>query len=200
MKKKNKFNFKSSASFSFINKIDDTIKSLHHLKSDNFLKNLLGAIYLIKKKIVSGNKILFCGNGGSAADSQHWAAELISEFLIKKRKAIPAIALTTNSSILTSISNDRHFSEIFSRQIEGLGKKNDILFCISTSGKSQNIINALKTAKKLKLKTILLTGKNFINNYNIDIQLNVNALRVDRIQEQHLLVGHYICEILEKEI
>ena len=144
------------------------------------------------------NKILFCGNGGSAADSQHLTAELIGQFLKKKRKAIAALSLTTNTSTITSVANDTNYDLIFSRQIEGIGRKGDILFCISTSGKSKNIIKAMQKAKQLNLKVILLTGKKEIRNKNIDLQINAPSLRVDRIQEMHIFIGHIICETIEK--
>ena len=123
---------------------------------------------------------------------------MIGQFLKKKRKAIAAISLTTNTSTITSVANDTHFDLIFSRQIEGIGRKGDILFCISTSGKSKNIIKAMQKAKQLKLNVILLTGKKEIRNKNIDLQINAPSLRVDRIQEMHIFIGHLICETIEK--
>jgi len=123
---------------------------------------------------------------------------LIGQFLKKKRKAIAAISLTTNTSTITSVANDTHYDLIFSRQIEGIGRKGDILFCISTSGKSKNIIKAMQKAKQLKLNVILLTGKKEIRNKNIDLQINAPSLRVDRIQEMHIFIGHLICETIEK--
>ena len=106
--------------------------------------------------------------------------------------------MTTNTSTITSVANDTHFDLIFSRQIEGIGRKGDILFCISTSGKSKNIIKAMQKAKQLKLNVILLTGKKEIRNKNIDLQINAPSLRVDRIQEMHIFIGHLICETIEK--
>jgi len=182
----------------FINRIEESRKDLDILKKSESIKHLPKILLRILYSINQGNKIIFCGNGGSAADAQHLAAELIAQFLNKKRRSIPAISLTTNTSTITAIANDIDFKNIFSRQIESLGKKNDISFCISTSGKSQNILEALKIAKKNKLITVLMTGRKKIKNKNIDYQINVTADRVDKIQEQHILIGHFICEFLEQ--
>lgn len=182
----------------FKNKVKQTILDLKKLNSSKFLENLSNVCICILKSIRNGNKIIFCGNGGSAADAQHLAAELVAQFLIKKRHSIPALSLTTNTSTITAIANDISFRFIFSRQIQSLGKSNDILFCISTSGKSKNILEALKTAKKNKMKTIILTGKKHIKNNYLDYQINANSYRVDKIQEQHIMIGHFLCEFLEK--
>lgn len=135
----------------FINRIEESRKDLDLLQKSELTKYLSKILLRILFSINKGNKIIFCGNGGSAADAQHLAAELIAQFLNKKRKSIPAISLTTNTSTITAIANDIDFKNIFSRQIESLGKKDDIFFCISTSGKSQNILEALKIAKKIDL-------------------------------------------------
>ena len=182
---------------SFKAKVKDAILNLKALNSFHFLENLSQSFVCILNSIKSGNKIIFCGNGGSAADSQHLAGELVAQFLDKKRNSIPAISLTTNTSTITAIANDISFNRIFSRQIQSLGKPKDILFCISTSGKSKNILEALKAAKKNKMKTILLTGKNKIRNKYLDFQINVSGNRVDKIQEQHIMIGHFLCEFLE---
>ena len=146
------------------------------------------------------NKIFFCGNGGSAADSEHLAAELIGKFL-KKRKSLPSIALTANSSIITSISNDLSFDEIFSRQIDSLANPGDVLFAISTSGKSNNVINAIKIAKKKKMKIIMLTSiKSNIKDSRFIHTIKVENKRTDRIQEQHIAIGHIICEAIENSV
>ena len=192
MKKKIKTAFK--------NKVEEAVINLKELNSDKFLENLSNSCVCILKSIKHGNKIIFCGNGGSAADSQHLAGELVAQFLNKKRKSIPAISLTSNTSTITAIANDINFKSIFSRQIEGLGKPKDILFCISTSGKSKNILEALKAAKRNKMKTIILTGKYKIKNKYLDHQINVHANRVDKIQEQHIMIGHFLCEFLENNL
>ena len=164
-------------------------------------KNIYDSVELIIKALSKNKKILFCGNGGSAADSLHLSSELIAYFLNKNRKSIPAISLTSNSSVLTSISNDKSFLTIFSRQIEGLGEPGDVLFAISTSGKSKNIIQAIKKAKKMKLKTVFLTSNNFKKNNKLsNITIRVPSKRVDRIQEMHIAVGHFICELIEKSL
>ena len=178
--------------------INEVIHNFLNLKSSNNFNGIKKASEMMINALKRKNKILFCGNGGSAADSQHLTAELIGQFLKKKRKAIAAISLTTNTSTITSVANDTHFDLIYSRQIEGIGHKGDILFCISTSGKSKNIIKAMQKAKQLKLNVILLTGKKEIRNKNIDLQINAPSLRVDRIQEMHIFIGHLICETIEK--
>ena len=154
------------------------------------------------KSISQGNKIILCGNGGSAADSQHIVAELIGIFSHKiKRKALPAIALTTNTSIITAIANDISFNKIFSRQIEGICKKNDVVIGISTSGKSPNVIEAIKLAKKMKAKTVALTGKDKNSLSKIaDISLNVPSKNTQRIQECHILIGHILCMLIENKL
>lgn len=153
---------------------------------------------LCKKSIKSSGKIIFCGNGGSAADSQHLAAELTGRFL-KKESPLPALALTTDSSALTSIANDFNFDQIFSRQISALGSNNDTLIAISTSGNSKNVINAVIAAKKLNVKTVSLTGGNGGELSTIsDLSFIVNSSNTARIQEIHILVGHIICESLDE--
>ena len=178
-----------------INKIIKNYRKLRSIAADIDV-----ACKYCVKTINNHGKILFCGNGGSAADSQHLAAELIGKFL-KIRKPIPALALTTNSSIITSIGNDIDFKMIFARQIEALGNKGDILFAITTSGKSQNILEAIKVAKKKNIKVILLTSlKCKLKKNNQIHSIKIPATRVDRIQEMHITVGHLICEYIENNI
>ena len=142
---------------------------------------------------------MFCGNGGSAADSQHLAAELIGRYK-KNRKPIAGLALTTDTSTITAISNDFSFDDIFTRQIEALGRKGDILYAISTSGESKNIMNAINVAQEMKIKTIGITGnKKSEMNDKCDVTINVPANSPDRIQEMHIAVGQIICEIIENE-
>ncbi len=146
------------------------------------------------------NKLLVCGNGGSAADAEHFVAELVCRFY-KMRKGLPAISLTSNSSLTTAISNDFDYENIFSRQVESLGKKNDILVCISTSGKSKNVLNAIKIAKKIGIKTIAFTGLGGSPLELIsDLTINVNSNDVPRIQEIHIIALHYIALEVEKFI
>jgi D-sedoheptulose 7-phosphate isomerase len=145
----------------------------------------------------NGGTIYWCGNGGSSSDSQHLAAELIGRY-DQERKPLNSISLTTDSAVLTCIANDYGFDDIFSRQIEGLGKSGDILVGISTSGKSQNVYNALKKAQDMNLITIGFLGKGggkiqSVCNKNIIINSNITA----RIQEMHILIGHILCESIE---
>jgi len=148
----------------------------------------------------NGNKVLLCGNGGSAADCQHWAAEMTGRFL-KERKSLGFIALTTNTSELTSIGNDYSFDKVFSRQVEGLGEKGDILVCISTSGKSKNVIAAAKVAKKKGIKVICLTGKAPSPLSKIsDITISVPSIQTPRIQEVHSLIIHILCHLVEESL
>jgi len=178
---------------------------IEHLKILNLVKSdYISEIKLICEEISEAVKnkstIFFCGNGGSAADSQHLSAELIGRFE-KERKPLKAIALTVDSSILTCISNDYSFDQIFSRQIEALAKPNDILVALSTSGKSMNIINAVNMAKSKGLKTIALLGKDggLVKNI-VDIKIIIPSYSTARIQEMHILIGHIICSVVDKEI
>lgn len=148
----------------------------------------------------SGGKILFCGNGGSAADSQHLAAEFVGHFIID-RGALPAMALTTDSSILTAVGNDYSFEQVFSRQIQALGRRGDIAVGISTSGQSPNVIAAMREARKLGLKTVGLSGKDGgALAQCVDIPIVVRSPNTARIQECHITIGHLICELAEKDV
>jgi len=147
--------------------------------------------------IKNGGKILICGNGGSAADSQHIAAEIVGRFK-KERKGLPAIALTTDTSILTSVGNDYGYDYIFARQIEALCRPEDLVIGITTSGNSANVVRAMEAAKEIGATTVGMTGGtggklSAICNFNIIIPSNITA----RIQEAHIFVGHCLCEILE---
>jgi len=150
--------------------------------------------------IQRGCKILICGNGGSAADAQHFAAELIGKFK-KERDALPAIALTTNTSVITAIANDSSFEQVFSRQVEALAQRGDVLVGISTSGNSKDVVEALITAKKKGCKTIGLTGEGGgkMKDY-CDILIEVNSKNTPRIQEAHIFLIHVICELLEQKL
>lgn len=170
------------------------------VKGDAFQKNtekIIQAIDEIVKTLTNGGKLLFFGNGGSAADSQHIAAEFIGRFQ-KERRSLPAIALTTDSSILTALGNDYSFDIVFARQIEGLGKKGDLAFGISTSGNSRNVIEGIKKAKEMGLKTITLTGCDGGKLAPLsDININVSSKITARIQESHICIYHAICELVE---
>ena len=151
--------------------------------------------------INAGGKILWCGNGGSAADAQHLATELMGGMSDHDRMPIPSIALTTDSSFITAWSNDTDFDSIFSRQVQGLGKEGDVLVGISTSGNSENIINALKQAKYKNLKTIAFTGKTGGNLDEIaDITIKVPSDNTQRIQESHIMIGQILCSLIELSI
>jgi D-sedoheptulose 7-phosphate isomerase len=158
------------------------------------------AAQAIITSLKTGGKVLLCGNGGSAADSQHIAAELIGRFQ-KERKSLPAIALTTDTSILTSLANDYGYDIVFSRQVEGLGKKGDVLVGISTSGSSPNVIKAVEQAKKMGLVTIALSGRDGGTLARIaDIAIVVPSNNTARVQEAHIALAHAICEVVEEEL
>lgn len=148
----------------------------------------------------AGNKILLFGNGGSAADSQHLAAELIGRYR-KERKSLPAIALTTDTSIGTAISNDYGFEVLFARQVEGLAKPGDIAFGISTSGNSRNVIKGLEKAREMGCKTIGLLGCDGGSIAEVsDIPIIVPCSATPRIQESHITIGHVLCQLIENEL
>ena len=184
----------------FENNFEQNRKVNYNFINNKITKNkLLVLVNIITDSLIDGKKLIVCGNGGSAADSQHFVAELVSKFK-RVRKPLSAIALTTDSSIITSIANDFSFDQIFSKQIQALGKKGDVLIGISTSGTSTNVLNALKTAKKEKILTILLTG-NIKKQYNyVDLKINVPSSSTARIQEIHELIYHSICEIVESKL
>ncbi|MGE0269074.1 MAG: D-sedoheptulose 7-phosphate isomerase [Candidatus Omnitrophota bacterium] len=161
---------------------------------------IIHAVEIIIESLKGHGKILFFGNGGSAADSQHVAAEFIGRFQ-KERRALAAMALTTDSSIITSLSNDYSYDIIFSRQIEALGRKGDVAFGFSTSGNSKNVIAGIEKARELGLKTIVLTGCDGgqlkgMTDVNIIVPSNSTA----RIQESHMCIYHTICELVENQI
>ncbi len=163
-------------------------------------KDLLSSANLIAKKFEKGNKILVCGNGGSASDAQHFTAELIGRFK-KDRIALPAIALNTDTSAITAIANDYDYKNIFSRQIEGLGMRGDILLAISTSGNSKNIKDAVKIAKKKNIIVIGLTGsKKSELTKSSDLCISVPATETSHIQELHIIVLHLLCILIEKKL
>lgn len=169
-------------------------------KSIVIIPEILQAIKLITTCIRNGNKIVLFGNGGSAADAQHIAAEFVNRFT-KERKSFPALALTTDTSIITSIANDFSFDKIFSRQCESLVLKGDVVIGISTSGNSQNIKNGIITSKKKGAKTIgLLGNKGGIIKKYVDIPIIVDSTSTPRIQEAHRTISHIICEIVEQNL
>lgn len=162
----------------------------------NTIKKIANKTYTTLKQ---GNKIMFAGNGGSASDCQHFAAEYVSK-IKNVRKPLNAISLTSDISIITSIANDFGFEHIFERQIEAIGKKKDIIFLYSTSGISKNILSALKVCKKLNILTVGFTGKNKKNYFskNCDYIVNINSSETSHIQEIYKIISHYICFCVER--
>ena len=174
-----------------------------HIETAKKMQNLLPLINdaadICIEALKNGNKILLCGNGGSAADAQHIAAELSGRFK-KERNALAGIALTTDTSALTAIGNDYGFEYVFSRQLEAIGSKGDVLIAISTSGNSVNVINAIKSAKNIGIKIITLSGKNGGEMKNLgDVNIIIPSNNTPRIQEMHIMVGHMICEMIDRE-
>jgi D-sedoheptulose 7-phosphate isomerase len=148
----------------------------------------------------SGNKVLWCGNGGSAADSQHLAAELVGRFR-RDRPAMASIALTTNTSILTAIANDFGYDTVFGRQVEALGRPGDVLVGISTSGNSPNVCAALSAARSMGIKTVAMTGSDGGKlAANADLVLRIDSKETARIQEAHILCGHIVCDLIESSL
>jgi D-sedoheptulose 7-phosphate isomerase len=149
--------------------------------------------------IENHGKIMFAGNGGSASDAQHLAAELVNRFR-RDRRPLAGLALSTDSSILTSIANDYSFEQVFSKQLQALGRKGDIFFGISTSGESANIIRAVADAREMGITTIGLTGENGRIKDLVDCPITVGSRSTARIQEAHILIGHILCELLEDAV
>ena len=153
---------------------------------------------LIRDALAGGHKILFCGNGGSAADSQHLAAEIVGRFQ-KERPSLPALALTVDTSVLTAVANDYGYDTVFSRQVEGLGNDGDVLVGISTSGNSKNVIAAIEAARKKQMKVIGFTGIGGGKMADLcDVCLAVPSRVTARTQEMHIMIGHILCEIAEE--
>ena len=163
-------------------------------------ENIVDAAVLITQCLRSGGKVLFFGNGGSAADAQHLAAEFVGRFQIERRP-LPAIALTTDASILTAVGNDYGFEQIFTRQVQALGRPGDVAIGISTSGNSANVISAIKQAAQQDLKTIGLTGKDggFLAKA-VDVSIIIASTNVARVQECHITIGHILCALVENDL
>jgi D-sedoheptulose 7-phosphate isomerase len=163
-------------------------------------ENIVDAAMLIARCLRGGGKLLLFGNGGSAADAQHLAAEFVGRFRIE-RQALAAIALTTDSSILTAVGNDYGFDQIFARQVQALGRPGDVAIGISTSGNSPNVNSAITQAAKQELKTIGLAGKDGGSLAKcVDISITVASTNVAMIQECHITIGHILCELVENEL
>ncbi|HEY8115989.1 MAG TPA: SIS domain-containing protein [Actinomycetota bacterium] len=163
---------------------------------------IIGATAVIVESLRAGGKILLCGNGGSAGDAQHLATEFVSTLTVERRRdAIAAIALTTDTSLLTAVANDFGFDGVFERQVEALGREGDVLLGISTSGNSENVVRALATAKAAGIRTIALTGESSGKVGAIaDIAINVPSTQTSHIQEAHIAVGQLIAFLVEDEL
>lgn len=183
----------------YINEIIDTkIELLNKLRDSGYLEQLEKTVYELVKSLQEGNKILLAGNGGSAADAQHFAAEIVGRFMME-RKSLPAISLCVDPSVISCIGNDYGFDSVFSRQIEGLAKKGDVFIAISTSGNSANLIKAINSAKEKGAVTIGFLGKDGGQMQQMcDYALVVPSCVTPRIQEMHTFTVHVMCEFIEK--
>jgi D-sedoheptulose 7-phosphate isomerase len=169
------------------------------LQNEQIIKNVEEAVNTILTAFQNGNKVLFCGNGGSAADAQHLAAEFSGRFYTD-REALPAEALHVNTSYLTAVANDYSYDVVYSRLIQGIGKKGDVLVGLSTSGNSGNILKAFETARNKGMVTIGFTGSTGGKMLPLsDVLLNVPSNDTPRIQESHILLGHIICQLVEEK-
>jgi D-sedoheptulose 7-phosphate isomerase len=170
------------------------------LDDEEFLRRIQQAVDLVTTAFENGNKVLFCGNGGSAADAQHLAAEFSGRFY-KNRRALPSDALHCNSSYLTAVANDYSYDVIYARLVEGMGVKGDVLIGLSTSGNSGNIVKAFESARSLGMITIGFTGMSGgIMKEMSDVIFNVPSSDTPRIQESHIMIGHIICQFVEENI
>jgi D-sedoheptulose 7-phosphate isomerase len=183
-----------------IEHFEESIRVKQCFLRDN-LETLTQSIDVLVRTFQRRNKLLLFGNGGSAADAQHIAAEFVNRFMIE-RPPLPAIALTTDTSVLTSIANDYSYNEIFAKQVQALGKDGDVAVALSTSGNSSNVIAALDACKKINITTIGLTGGTGGQMAGkVDFLLNVSESRNSaRIQETHILVGHVICDLVDQRL
>lgn len=183
------------------NIIEASVKVKQQILADEVLQQRIeDAVNTITAAFNAGNKVLFCGNGGSAADAQHLAAEFSGRFY-KDRKALPSEALHCNTSYLTAVANDYSYDSIYSRMIDGIGNKGDVLVGLSTSGNSGNILKAFEVAKSKGIITIGFTGSTGGKMKDIsDILLNVPSDDTPRIQESHIMIGHIICQLVEEQI
>lgn len=185
--------------------LQNLAKQLSHFQAQlSDLQMCLEPLYTLSQQIIkiinTNGKIFLCGNGGSAGDAQHLAAEFTGRFK-RERKALPAIALTVDSSALTAIGNDYGFEHIFSRQLEALGHKGDVLLAFSTSGNSANVIEAIKIAKQLEMHTVLFCGRHagkLGQSPHVDTNLAVPATQTDHIQQMHMILGHMLCDLVEE--
>lgn len=178
--------------------VDESIE----VKKDFFAKsreNLVAVAKLLGGTLQSGNKIIICGNGGSASDSQHFAGEMVGRFL-KERRPLPAVAITTDTATITAIGNDYGYDQVFSRQVEAIGKPGDVLFAISTSGKSPNVLKAAESAKKMGIKIVAMTGGaggplGQLADHHLNVALGKNSAR---IQEVHIMCIHLLVDLVDE--
>jgi D-sedoheptulose 7-phosphate isomerase len=172
---------------------------LQVLENKELQKTVGKAVEVLVTAFKNGNKVLFCGNGGSAADAQHLAAEFSGRFYTD-REALPAEALHVNTSYMTAVANDYSYDVVYSRMVQGIGKKGDVLVGLSTSGNSINIVKAFETAKSKEMTTIAFTGATGGKMKEIsDLLINVPSSDTPRIQESHILLGHIICQLVEEQ-
>lgn len=170
------------------------------LVRDNLSESIVNVSKLLAQSLSSGSTIFWCGNGGSASDSQHLAAELVGRFK-KNRRALRSIALNSDTAVITCVANDYSYQDIFSRQIEALARPMDVLIGISTSGQSENVLNAFEAAKRMGLLTVGLLGKGGGRAGElVDHALIVPSDTTARVQESHILIGHILCELIELEL
>lgn len=178
------------------NVISGSIQTKKKLLEDDFIKKIESAAQIVLNAYKNDNKVIFAGNGGSAADSQHLAAEFVSRFEFD-RPGLPSLSLSTDTSMITAISNDYGYKNLFSRQLEAQAKEGDVFIGITTSGKSENILNAFESCVKLGIKSIALVGINGVDSTissQIDQIVDVPSNKTARIQECHITIGHIICE------
>tara|TARA_Y100001954_G_C15604124_1_gene499551 strand:+ start:224 stop:835 length:612 start_codon:yes stop_codon:yes gene_type:complete len=180
--------------------IQESIKVKNDL-IEKSIDDIEKAAKLIIRCVLNGGKVLWCGNGGSAADAQHLSTEFMGGMTDQNRRPIPSIALTTDTSFITAWSNDTDFESVFSRQIQGIGLEGDVLVAISTSGKSPNVISAIKQAKYKRINTILFTGNSgSLSTEMSDVVVCVPSNDTQRIQESHIMIGQIICGLVENGI
>lgn len=185
----------------FTQELQKSVELFQNLHSNQtVLQQVDDIVTVMIKALKNGKKILFCGNGGSAADAQHLAAELVSRFSFD-RPALNAIALTVDTSALTAIANDYSYDYVFARQVEALAAPGDVVVGISTSGRSKNVLAALKTAKEKQAITIGFLGQNGADiGQIVDYQLNIPSFETPKIQEGHITLGHIICALVEQQL
>ncbi|MDQ3805882.1 MAG: D-sedoheptulose 7-phosphate isomerase [Acidobacteriota bacterium] len=178
--------------------VDDSIEAKRRF-FDGSAADVARAAHLLAESFRAGGKLLVCGNGGSAADAQHIAGEFVNQFLLKGRPALPALSLATDGGVLTCVANDTGFERVFARQVEAFGARGDVLLVISTSGNSPNVVAAAETARRRGLTVLGLLGRDGGRVRELcDLALVVESGDTQRIQETHNLVGHVLCDLVER--